>query len=377
MSESPAFAALAASPAFSAALFELEESAARVSNSPSWGDVNEVTFTPEAPVVPVTLTPEVSDDGKGAFTKPAPKRRGASSATVPVSDAIVTEIVSRFETILRERFGITLADFKKIYEHLKVKLGNRVWNKTEVIRNILLRSDAGKIVWVINKAHTDKDGAEKNPDSVVFAETYRINGKSLERDIALDLFALIVNGVLGDLVLTDFLPNTKSVKEVIRGYLDTHESENSGCKFEIIEGSNPYILAVKVVSPVTTITIHNDDGKVVKTTVTPIKGPINTKPSAPSSYAGKTGGGAGGPTPAKGTHFPVLSSAAVAAPAAPAAPTSHFVAAPAAAAGVTFDAARLARILGYLAPLVGKSSQELAEMHADGMIPSAALKLLA
>lgn len=364
MSASPVLAAFAASPVLSAAFASLGESADRVSNSPSWGDAgDEVTLTSEAPSVPGTLVSE------GAFTRPTPKRRGASS--VPVSDAIVTGIVSRFETILSERFGITLADFKKIYEHLKVKLGNRVWNVTEVIRNILLRSDAGKIVWVINKAHEDKDGVAKPSDADVFAETYRINGKPLERDVAITLFALVLNGHHDDLVLTDFLPNAKSVKEVIRGYLDRHESENSGCKFEIIEGSNPYILAVKVVNPVPTITTHGDDGKVVKTPVQPITGPINTKPSAPNSYAGKAGGGAGGPKPNAGTHFPVLSSAAPVAP-------IHVVTAPAVATvEPAFDATRLARILAHLAPLVGKSAQELTEMKADGMLPAAALKLLA
>ncbi len=349
MSASPVLAAIAATPSVSAALIELGESAARVSNSPSWGDVDEVILASEAPA-PVTLKSEISE-GSGAFTKPAPKRRGASSAIV-VSE---TPLTSEFEA----RFEITVADFKKLHEHLKVKLGNRVWNVTETVRNVLLSSSAGKIVWVVNKAH-EKDGVAKPSDVDAFAETYRINGKPLERDVAFTLFALALNGHHNGLVLTDYLPKAKSVKEVIREYLDRHESENSGCKFEITEGTNPYILAVKVVNPVPTITTH-DDGKVVKTPVQPINGPINTKPSDPNSYAGKVGGGAGGPTPAKGTHFPVLSSAA------PAVATVE----------PAFDATRLARILAHLAPLVGKSAQELTEMKADGMLPAAALKLLA
>lgn len=368
MSASPVLAAFAASPDLSAAFASLGESADRVSNSSSWGDV-KVTLTSEAPSVPGTLVSE------GAFTRPTPKRRGASSAATLIPgyapekeyrEAVVSEIISRFEA----SFEITVADFKKLHEHLKVKFGNLLWNGTSPLLGLLFSSPAGKIVWVVNKAH-EKDGVAKPSDVDVFAETYRINGKPLKRDAAFTLFALALNGHHNGLVLTDYLPKAKSVKEVIRGYLDTHESKNSGCKFEIVEGTNPYILAVKVVNPVPTITTHGDDGKVVKTPVQPITGPINTKPSAPNSYAEKAGGGAGGPKPNAGTHFPVLSSAAPVAP-------IHVVTAPAVATvEPAFDATRLARILAHLAPLVGKSAQELTEMKADGMLPAAALKLLA
>lgn len=284
-------------------------------------------------------------------------------------------------------YGMDAKGLKKLLGNAHLRYGNRVRNSIEKVYKILTNplTPAGKIVWVVSgPEYEDSEVVPGSSDADKFIAAHKLSDAPFSHNAGLQIFALLLNGFdarpcadpIGEPfgALTDYIPNAKCVKDVVRECLTTLEGVHRGAKYEILEEDrNPLVIRVQVISPVEepVITQYPSNGPAITIVAKPpapkpkvaaakAPAPSASASSNVASYAARTGGGAGGAVPAptpRATLVPTI------------------VTAPASAAPA-FNGAILSEILADLAPYVGKTAQELERMHARGTLPGAVLRLL-